>query len=269
MGARLLEVVRRNPFVAFLVLTFVLSWWPWLLYAAELYPLPIFQPGPFLAALIVAGLTVGKAGRRDLLRRMVQWRAGAQWYLVALGLPAVLAGTAALVNIGLGATPHRPDGFTGWSSLAFAFALNLLVPIFGGAWEEPGWRGYAQRHLQQDRSALLAGLILGAIGVAWHLPLFLMGDILPPDIVLIFAGYVVYAWFYNSNGGSILLLMMIHAANNTFAGGIFSRMFSGADAMQQSWLLAGVWWVAAISIILVAGPAHLSHKTAPAITIAA
>jgi membrane protease YdiL (CAAX protease family) len=184
-----------------------------------------------------------------------------------LALPAGLAGTATLINIGLGASPHRPDGLTDWSSLAFGFALNflvnLLVPIFSGAWEEPGWRGYAQPHLQQGRSALRASLILGAIGVAWHLPLFLMGDILPPDIVTIFAGYILYAWFYNNNGGSILLLMVLHATNNTISGGFFSQMFSGVDALQQSWLLAGVWWVAAALVILVVGSARLSRKLTP------
>jgi len=57
MVARLANAVRRHPFVTFLVLTLVVSWWPWPLSAVGLSPLPIFPPGPFVAALIVTEAT--------------------------------------------------------------------------------------------------------------------------------------------------------------------------------------------------------------------
>jgi hypothetical protein len=42
-----------------------------------------------LAALIMPGLTLGRAGVRALLRRSLTWRVGVQWYVVILFGPAV------------------------------------------------------------------------------------------------------------------------------------------------------------------------------------
>jgi uncharacterized protein len=64
-----------------------------------------------------------------------------------------------------------------WPSLVPTFFLLLLIPGIGGAWEEPGWRGYALPNLQAGRSALLASLILGTVWAFWHLPLMVAGVI--------------------------------------------------------------------------------------------
>jgi predicted exporter len=53
---------------------------------------------------------------------------------------------------------------------------------------------------------------------------------------------------------------MMHAMNNTISGGFFSPMFSGADSVRQSWLLAAVWCASAAVVVLWAGPAHLSRQ---------
>ena len=53
----------------------------------ELLPNPIVGFGPFLAALVVLAVTEGKSGVVGLLRRMVRWRVGLQWYAAAHGLP--------------------------------------------------------------------------------------------------------------------------------------------------------------------------------------
>src|SRR5689334_25119706 len=49
-----------------------------------LYLLGTFS-GPTVAALIVTGVTEGRAGVARLLKRFVQWRVRPRWYLVALG----------------------------------------------------------------------------------------------------------------------------------------------------------------------------------------
>jgi len=58
----------------------------------------------------------------------------------------------------------------------------------------------------------------------------------------------------------VLIIMLMHAMNNTISGSFFSPMFSGADSVRQSWLLAVVWCVVAIAVVIVAGPKHLSRK---------
>jgi preprotein translocase subunit SecG len=53
--------------------------------------------------------------------------------------------------------------------------------------------------------------------------------------------------------------MLLHASFNTNAG-FFGEMFAGAELVRMSWLLAAVWSVAAIIVVVVAGPKHLSRK---------
>jgi hypothetical protein len=80
------------------------------------------------------------------------------------------------------------------------------------------------------------------------------------DVVLIFAAVIVVNWLFNNARGSVLIVMVLHAANNAISGSFFSPMFSGADSARQSWLLALVWCVMAILVIAISGPKHLSRK---------
>jgi hypothetical protein len=75
-----MSAVRRYPLIVFFVLAYVFSWWPWPLYALGLAPGYIVGFGPFLAALVVLALTRGKVGILGLLKRMVRWRVGPEWY---------------------------------------------------------------------------------------------------------------------------------------------------------------------------------------------
>jgi uncharacterized protein len=256
----MLALVKRHPLTTFFILAYALSWWAWIPYALGLFPNPIASFGPFLAAIVVLALTEGKAGLSGLFRRMIRWRVAPRWYAVALFLPAVLAATATLLNVLLGAEPPSAADISTWTRIFPTFAIVLLIPGFGGAWEEPGWRGYAFPRLQSRRSALVASLILGALIAAWHLPLMVAGQVHYSDIVLIFAGTIVFNWVFNNARGSVLIIMVMHAANNTVSGSFFSPMFSGGDSIRQSWLLALVWTVVAIVVIVITGPADLSRK---------
>ena len=127
-------------------------------------------------------------------------------------------------------------------------------------WEEPGWRGYALPRLQNGRSALVASLILAALIAGWHLPLMVAGQVHYSEIVLIIAGVIVFNWVFNNAKGSVLIIMLMHAANNAVSGSFFAPMFSGADSIRQSWLLALVWAVVAVLVIVISGPTNLSRK---------
>jgi membrane protease YdiL (CAAX protease family) len=255
--------VRRYPLVVFFALSFGLSWWPWPLYAAGLSPSPVIGFGPFLAALVVLALTTGRQGVRGLLRRMVHWRVGWQWYLLAIGLPLGIAFAAARVNLLLGASPAAPPEVATLADLAATFALLLLLPGVGGAWEEPGWRGYALPRLQEQHPGSIASLLLGLVWGAWHLPLFLAGTIPWSDLVLIVAIAIVYTWIYNKTQGSVLVLMLAHAANNTIVGGYFLPMFLGADADRMAGLLVVLWWAAAYGLILISEHELGRRRSAP------
>lgn len=256
-----MSVVRRYPLIVFFVLAYVFSWWPWPLYAFGLSPSPIIAFGPFLAAILVLALTTGKGGVVTLLRRMVRWRVRPVWYAVALLLPVAISGGAALLNVVvLGASAPSPAELGAWSGLVPTFFLLLLVPGTGGAWEEPGWRGYALPKLQGGHSALLASLILGVVWAFWHLPLMVIGQIHLSDAVYIVAWTVVLTWVFNNTNGSVLIAMLMHNIHNVISGGYFSAMFSGADWVRQGWLLVALWCAVAAIVVVVNGPEHLSRK---------
>jgi membrane protease YdiL (CAAX protease family) len=258
--SRVSALVRRHPLPTFFILAYALSWWAWILYALGLFGNPIASFGPFLAAIVVLALTEGKVGLLGLVRRMVRWRVAPIWYAVALLLPVVLTSIATALNVALGAQPPSTAQLGAWPGILPTFAVVLLIPGFGGAWEEPGWRGYAVPRLQRGRSALVASLILAVLIAGWHLPLMVAGQIAYSDVVLILAAVIVVNWIFNNARGSVLIVMLLHAANNAVSGSFFSPMFAGADSVRQSWLLALVWAVMAILVVAIAGPANLSRK---------
>jgi uncharacterized protein len=259
-GEDFVSLIRRYPLITFFVLAYVLSWWPWILYALDLLPQPIAGFGPFLAAIVVLAITRGKTGVVGLLRRMVRWRVGLRWYAVALLLPVAISLAAAVFNFLLGAQAPSSVELGGWVGLFSTFLLLLLVPGIGGAWEEPGWRGYALPRLQVGRSALFASLILWIGIVVWHLPLMLVGEIHWSDVVFLMGFVIVFNWVFNNANGSVLIIMVMHAMNNTISGSFIGPMFSGVDSVRQAWLYAALWLVVAIVVVVVYGPEQLSRK---------
>jgi membrane protease YdiL (CAAX protease family) len=240
--------VRTRPVVAFFVLTLLLSWWPWPLYAAGWSPLPVASFGPFLAAMAVLLLGGDRDGVRALWASMRNWRIGPRGWILVLGIPVVLSSVATGLNLLFGANPtfHVSD----LASVPVVFALALLVPGFGGAWEEPGWRGFAFPRLAERSGWISAALLLGVVGAAWHLPLVLSGLDSWWELGLLIGVNVVLARVFMTTG-SVLSLMALHAMNNAFAGNFLTGMFDGGDADRQAALTALVWAVAAVVVLLV------------------
>jgi uncharacterized protein len=158
-------VVRRHPLIAFFVLAYLLTWW--------IYPVLTFSPllgifglfGPALAAIIMAAVTGGKPRVKALLSRVVRWRVGLPWYLIALGLPTVLSIATAGLSYLLGVSESIQVG------ALTVLELVLFVLVVG---EELGWRGYALPLLLERRSAVTASLILGVLWGLCHLPTFVV-----------------------------------------------------------------------------------------------
>jgi membrane protease YdiL (CAAX protease family) len=263
--AALGRLISRHPLTWFVVLAYALSWWPWLLYAQQRLDAVIIGFGPFFAAVIVLGFTVGWSGVKALLRQMVQWRVGLRWYLAALGLPIVLSTLAVVLAVLLGAPRPTTEQLATWPNLISTFFILLLVPGLGGTWEEPGWRGYLLPRLDNTRSRLGAALILWVIIVCWHIPLFVTSKIVWGDIPNMLGATIVINWIFYRTGGSVLLIMLLHAMNNTVAGEYFSPMFTGAAADQYGWMRALVWMVAALIVVLADLPFWTTSPAAPAI----
>ena len=106
---------RRHRLVAFFGLTFLLSWWSWPFYALGLAPTAFFPCGPLVAALAVIGVTEGRAGYRDLGARMIRWRVGWTWWLVAVGTPLAVLAVAAVANVAIWGAPAPVLATIAWS----------------------------------------------------------------------------------------------------------------------------------------------------------
>ena len=113
--------------------------------------------------------------------------------------------------------------------------------------------------MQARWSALVSALVLGILVAGWHLPLIVTGQVHYADVVSIMGATVVINWLFNHVRGSVLLIMLLHAANNTVSGSYFSPMFTGADSARQAWLLAAIWCAVAVIVVLAGGPANLSR----------
>jgi membrane protease YdiL (CAAX protease family) len=266
----------RHPLVAYFSLAFVFTWLffgPISLGQNGLGLLPynlsdgvvflfymIATFGPLSAALVVTRMTGGRFS--DVLRPVIQWRVNIVWYLIAIfsslviwliayaiplaGLPFVLVAN----NVGM---------VTG------LFVANLLVglllPSLG---EEPGWRGFALPRLQEHYHPIAATVILGSLHSLWHLPALAVPTLLGPltfENVIAFtltaiAGTFIYVWVYNHSRGSVLPVIVLHAASNA-ASTTLSKLFLennvALDGLPISyrWINVLAFGAAALLIVVV------------------
>jgi membrane protease YdiL (CAAX protease family) len=245
--------VRRHRLITFFVLAYALAWWSWPLYQYDIWPRQAFNAiGALLAAIVVIAVAEGRAGFRDLGKRMIRWRVPWYYYAFALLLPVALRAATTVVN-----DAPAPDWTNlSWSSFALAFLIRLVNPMDGPMAEEPSWRGFAVPRLQMTRSPLVSAAVLGVLVALWHLPL--VGDTGWIGIVTTFTITFVYVWLFNRTGGSVLLVLLFHNAQG------FVTMpdlgYSG-DALARQELLEFIGWTVVALVLVVADRA--AWRTAP------
>jgi lysylphosphatidylglycerol synthetase-like protein (DUF2156 family) len=100
-------------------------------------------------------------------------------------------------------------------------------------------------------------VVLGKINLLLAL-LGLSPSILVPFIISTIALSVILTWVYNSTGGSLLLVVLLHATANFPLTLLLEPL--GSRAVLPFWLFVGLMVVAAIVVVMVAGPKHLSRK---------
>jgi membrane protease YdiL (CAAX protease family) len=171
-------------------------------------------------------ITEGKDGLRRLRQRIIQIRAGWQWYLfILLGIPA-------LILLGIIIQPGALASFQGLKPyLLVSYPLSYISVFLAGGplGEEPGWRGFALPRMQQRYGSLWGTLLLGILWACWHLPDFLTSAQgggpgtswaaflinFPIFLLLITALTIILTWIFNHTGGSVFIALLAHASVNT------------------------------------------------------
>jgi len=247
----------------FLALTFGLTWGLGALFAfAPAKLVSIFGPpsgtnllfltavwSPTISAILVAGLSRGRAGLNDLFGRLVRWRVGWQWYALATIAIAALALGARFASAWLGG-PSAPavwavEQWPAWTGAGFmAFTTDP-----GPLGEELGWRGFLLPRFEQRWSGFVSALVLGTIWGIWHLPAFFIAG-LPqhsiaflPFIVQIVSLSVLVTWLVNNARGAVIPAILLHWTANRLEG------MDSFTAPITALVMAG----AAVVVVLTAG----------------
>ncbi len=251
---------NRSP-LTFFALMFGLSVPFWLTGAAtDLQLMPglsvsaLMAVCPMLAALILVHRERGASGVTELLRRSFDFRRirAKRWYAPVLLL---MAG----VNVAV-------YGLMRWMDLplpapqlgGLATPLMFLAFFVGALGEELGWSGYVTDPLQQRWNALQTGLLLGLVGVLWHLLPLLLSHRSPSWIawwcLYAVAARILIVWLYNNTGQSVFAVALFHATLN------LSWMLFPAHGSHFDVRLGGLVMVFTAAVVTVVwGPATLAR----------
>jgi membrane protease YdiL (CAAX protease family) len=182
-----------------------------------------------------------------------------RWYAAVLAV-AVLGPLALGLSVVVGDRTADVD-VTVVGALAF-FAFSIFPGSALG--EEIGWRGFALPHLQARTSALRAALLIGVVWGCWHLPLWLRGAetnpllLFVPFVVMVIAMSVLCTWIYNGTGGSLLVVVLLHAAANLPLTLLIAPL---GEEMTQPFLIFVVLMVlTAAAVVGLTGAEHLSRS---------
>ena len=203
--------------------------------------------GPMVAATWMVYARGGAPSVRALWRKALDVRrAHPGWVLAAVLFPVGYVGlsyaiTSAVTGqpVAFGTGPLAADSVAVVVGLFLisVSAMAIMIVI-----EEMGWRAYLLPLLQRRRSALAASVWVGVITI-------------PMAIFLTF--------FYNSTGGSLLVVMALHGAHNSTL-----RLLAMDPSGEQSGA-AGVQLVSetlvpivlAVALVAIVGRANLSRRS--------
>jgi membrane protease YdiL (CAAX protease family) len=225
MGESSIPLVEDRPVVAFFLGAYLYTW---VVSAPAVFMEPSWSAailvyagsfGPPISAAVVTWLRGDDV--RAWARQITRWRVGWKWWAVAAGLPIVAAVGITLVLVVVRGPVDLGQAFP--SPVLFAAIFLFALILSGGLNEEPGWRGFAQPHLNERYGAVPASLLIGVVWAGWHAPYFVIPVTPHSSFPLvntlgwvggIFTLSILLGWLYN-NTGSVLLVMVLHAMANT------------------------------------------------------
>ncbi len=219
--------IARHPLLTYFTLAFALSWGAVLIITDE-FPVSNDQLGMLLVAMLigpsassilVTALVSGREGLRALWSRLLKWRVGFRWYIIAI-LAGLIPTLGLLLALSLFSSEYLPLIFTSNQSGSLIL-IGITAGLFVAFLEELGWTGFAIPRLRKSHGILAAGLITGFLWGAWHFIVFVESDSfssVTPLIILfvsLFSTLPVYrvlmVWIYDRTE-SFPVAMVMHAS---------------------------------------------------------
>lgn len=261
--------IQRHPVSTYLVLTFVLSWGGVLIVVAPvgfwgstehaLFPAALVanEAGPLFAGILLTALLYGRAGLRA---RLLRWRVGARWYVLALlAAPLIIMPTLFALSL---LSPAFLPGILTTGDKASLLLTGVAAGLLGGLFEEPGWTGFATPELRRRYSVLTTGMIIGFAWGIWHflLTFWASGDasgafsltlFVPP--ILFYLGVlppfrVLMVWVYDHTE-SLPVAMVMHAILTGSTIFILAPGVTGTALSTYYLVLTGVLWVVVAVVV--------------------
>jgi len=175
---------------------------------------------PSIAGIVMTYRQQGRAGLRDMWKRLTQFNLSARWYLVIVAVPFIIQAGAALIYKLQGGEFVRSNLFDQSTGLV---PLFILISIFigGPLSEEFGWRGFAQDRVQARWGSLKGSIVLGLAWALWHLPLFFAPGtgqqqtgnpalMIPVFTIWVVSMSILYSWVYNNTNRSLWGAVFFH-----------------------------------------------------------
>lgn len=198
--------------------------------------------GVGLGAFAVTAATDGRAGVLDLARRTLRWRVPLRWYAIALFTVPVAATLLALAIYGAETLESPSDGWP--RALAQVAAVFVLQLVLFQLAEEVGFTGFLQHRWQGRYSPLRLSAYVAFLWAVWHMPDF-FGDegwgleqlatapiFLAIEFVALFFARVLFVWFYDRTGQSVLLVAIFHASFDASISELSYDVVPGSDAAR-------------------------------------
>jgi len=213
---------RAIPFWLSFISGWIVSTLAFLIYSGAASTSPvvwvIFAVLALVPAYIIASVVSSLSGfrsKRSQARPNGWWG----WYVAAVALPLVLRLVSVWLSrqIGWGflSDPRPPSSLMDLAGSVLMVFLYTLI-YAGGLNEETGWTGLALPRLQAKFSPLVSTIVLWALWMLWHVPMYLSGyfDLSAHVLIGSFFGRFLMTWLFIRSSGGVLTGILLHTSVN-------------------------------------------------------
>ena len=269
-----LEFIKRNSVLTYFSIVFIISWGLIIILAGpgnlpidaeqskKLLPLLyiLMLVGPSLAGVLLIGFINGKAGFIKLKARLLNWREGIRWYLVALLTAPILASVILLLFSYL--SPEFNYSIFSFQEKAPFLLSGIVIGLIVGLFEEIGWSGFVVPKLRQRYNIFMTGLIVGILWGAWHFILFWESDSFSETLPLLILLGRLFAWlppfrvfmvWLLDRTESLLIVILTHASLVFTTTVLVPMTLTGKNLLTWLILWGAALWVIVFVIALFQG----------------